>query len=60
MEKRPDQMDEEELRRAESAALASIGTAAFQISKDLMLIDTIHTERFHRQMRKPRRRKKAQ
>lgn len=52
-------MDDEELRRAESAALASIGSAAFQISKDLMLIDMIHTERFHRQMRKPRRRKKA-
>lgn len=58
MEKRIDQMTDEELRLAEDAALNVIQTANRTASTALNRVRDIHVERFQRECVKPKRKKK--
>lgn len=59
MEKRIDQMTEDELAKAEDDALNQIRAGQHQINGGLNRIYDIHHERFAREMKKPRRRKQS-
>lgn len=58
MEKRIDQMTDEELAKAEDEALNQIRAGQHQIHAGLNRIYDIHHERFAREVKKPRRRRK--